>query len=205
MQEQPERPQVADTGPSVRQDAFVIDLRRCIGCDTCVVGCKMEHGLPLGALRLKVSDSSGRLESRGPQGIWPNLSQYWVPRMCQHCDAAPCIRSCPTRALWRDALSSAVTLDKERCIGCRRCEEECPYDALWFDDETGVADKCDQCSHRRADGKGPICELVCPTRAIHFGDAADPQSDVSRLLAARENQQLEPESGAAPRIWFLSP
>ena len=28
-----------------RQLAFVIDLKRCIGCDTCVIGCKVEAGL----------------------------------------------------------------------------------------------------------------------------------------------------------------
>ena len=184
---------------------FVIDLRRCIGCDTCVVGCKMEHAVPLGAFRQRVLDSERNAEFRRPTGSYPNLSQYWIPTMCSHCESAPCIRACPTRALWRNDTTGAVTLDQDRCVGCRRCEEDCPYDALWFAEETGKADKCDQCVHRHAQGKGPMCELVCPTRAIHFGDAADPGSTVSRLLATREHQVLGESTGAAPKIFYLSP
>jgi molybdopterin-containing oxidoreductase family iron-sulfur binding subunit/tetrathionate reductase subunit B len=184
---------------------FVIDLRRCIGCDTCVVSCKMENAVPLGAFRLTVLDSTLHAEFRRPEGSYPALSQYWVPTMCHHCGAAPCIRGCPTRALWRDAATGAVTLDKDRCIGCRRCEEECPYDALWFADESGTADKCDQCRHRHPEGNGPMCELVCPTRAIRFGDLDDPTSKVAQLVATREHQVLGEETGAGPSIRYLSP
>jgi Fe-S-cluster-containing dehydrogenase component len=196
---------MSDLSHDARSLAFVIDLRRCIGCDTCLVGCKMENSVPLGKFRLQVMDSAGRVESRGPVGTFPNLSQYWVPTMCSHCEAAPCIQGCPTRALWRDDKTGAVTLEQDRCVGCRRCEEECPYDALSFADDSGIADKCDQCSHRHGQGLGPMCELVCPTRAIHFGDLADPGSKVSQMLARSEHQVLGESTGAAPKIFYLTP
>ena len=31
--------------------AMVIDLRRCIGCDACMVACKAEFDVPLGVFR----------------------------------------------------------------------------------------------------------------------------------------------------------
>ncbi len=184
---------------------FVIDMKRCIGCDTCVVGCKMENSVPLGAFRLQVLDSHRDPVLERPTGVYPNLHQHWLPTMCHHCTAAPCVSTCPTRALWRDEDTGVVRLDKDRCIGCQRCGEECPYDALSFDSQTGVADKCTLCEHRLDGQQAPMCAVVCPTRAIHFGDFADPESRVSKILATREHQTLNASSGAQPNIYYLPP
>lgn len=184
---------------------FVIDLWRCIGCDTCVVGCKMENDVPLGQFRLKVFDSQHNLQLEKPVGSYPNLDMYWLPTMCQHCADAPCVQACPTRALWRRDEDGLVMLDKDKCIGCQRCGEECPYDALAFDAETGTADKCSACEHRLAEQQAPMCQVVCPTRAIHFGDLDDPRSKVHELLATRETRVLAEGSGARPQIHYLSP
>ncbi|MCB1707589.1 MAG: 4Fe-4S dicluster domain-containing protein [Pseudomonadales bacterium] len=188
-----------------QQLGFVIDLKRCIGCDTCVVGCKMEHATPPGEFRLKVFDSQGNFQVEKPEGDYPQLGMYWIPTMCHNCTDAPCVSACPTRALWTREADGVVALDTDKCVGCQRCGEECPYDALWFDPVTGKADKCNLCEHRLAEGAGPLCELVCPTRAIHFGDLNDPGSRVSRLLRERENQRLHEASGARPNIFYLAP
>ncbi|HUA25052.1 MAG TPA: 4Fe-4S dicluster domain-containing protein [Steroidobacteraceae bacterium] len=188
-----------------RQMAFVIDLRRCIGCDTCVLGCKVENDVSSGKSRLKVLDSGGDAIDERPRGTYPNISQYWVPTMCHHCADAPCVRVCPTTALWRRDEDGLVMLDKDKCVGCRRCEEACPYDALSFDDDVGTADKCNFCEHRIAQGQGPACGLVCPTRAILFGDILDPDATVNRLLATREHKILRASSGAKPQIYYLEP
>jgi Fe-S-cluster-containing dehydrogenase component len=39
---------------------------------------------------------------------------------------------------------------------------------------------------------------------MHFGDLDDPQSEVSRLLAARVHHALIPEAGTKPRIFYLT-
>jgi Fe-S-cluster-containing dehydrogenase component len=192
------------TSPQQRQLAFVIDLKRCIGCDTCVIGCKVEHDVEPGRFRLKVLDAEERPVFDRPQGVFPNLTQYWLPTMCHHCVDAPCIKVCPTNTLWRreDGL---VMLDADKCVGCQRCEEACPYDALSFDADHGVADKCDMCANRIADGQTTSCAAVCPTRAIHHGDIMDPESRVSQLLATREHKVLAERSGARPQIYYLEP
>src|SRR5437762_12497470 len=107
------------------QLAFVIDLKRCIGCDTCIVGCKVEHQSTPGQSRLKVHDTARSLVFERPVGA-PDLSQYWLPTMCHHCVDAPCIKACPADSLWRreDGL---VVLDADKCIGCGRCGEAWPY------------------------------------------------------------------------------
>lgn len=188
-----------------KQLAFVIDLRRCIGCDTCVVGCKMENSIEDGKFRLRVLDSRSDPVIEKPRGSYPNLAQYWVPTMCHHCVDAPCVQVCPTYTLWRRDEDGLVMLDHDRCIGCQRCAEVCPYDALSFDDEIGTADKCTGCAHRLDNPAGPACAMVCPTRAISFGDIHDPGSEVSGLLASRDHQVLRESEGAKPQIYYLEP
>jgi hypothetical protein len=46
---------------------------------------------------------------------------------------------------------------------------------------------------------------VCPTRARHFGDLGDPESDVSKLVAERGGVALLPELGYQPVNRYLPP
>ncbi|MDR0767281.1 MAG: 4Fe-4S binding protein [Methanosarcinales archaeon] len=54
----------------------------------------------------------------------------------------------------------AVTINRDECISCGLCIDECPYDALSFDAEdisTVDPDLCVECG---------ACVLVCPVAAI---------------------------------------
>ena len=51
----------------------------------------------------------------------------------------------------------------------------------------------------------PACVRACPTGARHFGDLADPDSRVSRLVAARGGYDLMPELGYRPTNKYLPP
>jgi hypothetical protein len=46
---------------------------------------------------------------------------------------------------------------------------------------------------------------TCPAQARHFGDLADPRSDVSRLVAERGGYDLMPETGYRPTNKYLPP
>jgi sulfite dehydrogenase (quinone) subunit SoeB len=51
----------------------------------------------------------------------------------------------------------------------------------------------------------PACVRTCPTGARHFGDLADPDSAVSRLVADRGGFDLMPEMGTRPVNKYLPP
>jgi len=51
----------------------------------------------------------------------------------------------------------------------------------------------------------PACVAACPTSARHFGDLADPQSNVSQLVAQRGGVDLMPEQGCKPTNKYLPP
>ena len=187
---------------------FVIDLKRCIGCNTCVIACKMENSVPLGQFRMKVLTPQYSVLYDKLLGEFSSVHIHWIPIPCQHCDAAPCIQACPTGAMQKRQQDGIVVIEKDKCIGssgCRSCFDVCPYDALFFNEETGTIDKCTMCANRIDKGNVPFCVIVCPCRAIHFGNLNDDNSHVCMLLKSREYEVLKAEQGTRPSVYYLLP
>ncbi|MCP5155299.1 MAG: molybdopterin-dependent oxidoreductase [Ectothiorhodospiraceae bacterium] len=141
--------------------ALLIDLERCIGCKSCEVACKQEHGLGPGEYRNRV--------------VWladperPGLD--FLPVACQHCARPACLRACPVnpKAITKDAETGVVRVDEDRCTGCGECVVACPYGAMGYDSRDHHAVKCDLCAERRAAGRDTACASVCPGHAIQLG------------------------------------
>lgn len=102
---------------------MVIDLARCLGCGGCMVACKAEHQLPPGVLW-------GRVLTK-EYGSYPAVRKVTMPVLCNHCQDAACLRVCPSGATSRRE-DGIVTVDYDRCIGCRYCMMACPYGARQF-------------------------------------------------------------------------
>ena len=64
-------------------------------------------------------------------------------------------------------------------------------------------DKCTFCIHRVEKGDQPACVSVCPTKCMYFGDAEDPNSEISKILTKRKWKTLIPEAGTNPNIYYL--
>ena len=173
---------------------FVIDQNRCIGCHACTIACKEEHEVPVGVFRTWVKHVE--------KGAFPQTSRHFGVLRCNHCDAAPCIEICPTRALFRRS-DGIVDFDRGRCIGCKGCMQACPYDALYIDPNSNTAAKCNFCAHRIEGELSPACVIVCPTQAIVAGDLADPSSNISRIVAREKVVVRKPEKGTEPKVFYV--
>jgi Fe-S-cluster-containing dehydrogenase component len=125
----------------------------CIGCHSCEVACKQEHGLDIGPRLIHVIEKS------------PDF----LPVYCHQCAKAPCVDSCPTKAISRNK-DGLVLIDEKECIGCRECIDACPFGAMQFSDDKAVAIKCDLCFDRITKGLKPACVTICPTGCITFRD-----------------------------------
>lgn len=139
-----------------------INKNDCMGCHACEVACKMEHQLPVGPRLIRVIEKS------------PD----YIPKYCRHCAKAPCIDACPAEAISRNG-NGLVLIDDSKCIGCRECVQACPFEAMQFNEDSDVAVKCDMCSDRLAEGRGPACVATCSTRCITFHENGKPAWDVT--------------------------
>lgn len=173
---------------------FAIDQRTCIGCHACTVACKTEHEIPVGQFRTWVKYVD--------KGTFPNSTRSFSVMRCNHCTDAPCVKICPTHALFtRD--DGIVDFDDARCIGCKSCMQACPYDAIYIDDEKHTAAKCNFCAHRVDEGLEPACVVVCPTHSIWVGDLEDPDSGISRLINSHPTSVRAPEQNTGPNVFYL--
>jgi len=173
---------------------FAIDQTTCIGCHACTVACKTEHQIPVGQFRtwVKYVDT----------GAYPATTRDFGVMRCNHCTDAPCVRVCPTKSLFKRA-DGIVDFDSERCIGCKSCMQACPYDAIYIDENTHTAAKCNFCAHRVDQGLEPACVVVCPTHSIWVGDLDDPTTGISRLVATHPTMVRAPEQNTGPNVLYL--
>ena len=198
---------------------LVIDLDTCVGCHACVTACKgwndANYGAPLSDQDAYGADPSGTFLNRvHSYEVQPGDAAAQIinfPRSCLLCEDAPCVTVCPTAASYKRSQDGIVLVNEDACIGCGLCAWACPYGARELDRAAGVMKKCTLCVDRiyndnlpEAD-REPACVRTCPTHARHFGDLGDPDSDVSKLVAARGGYDLMPEQGTRPTNKYLPP
>jgi len=75
------------------------------------------------------------------------------------CPKPVCAEVCQFDAIVIDSKLGIPAIDSQKCTGCMDCSEACPYGAIFFDREQGVAIMCDLC------GGDPQCAKIC--RALH--------------------------------------
>lgn len=175
--------------------AMVIDIAKCTGCDSCTVSCKIENDVPDGVYRTWVKDIE--------IGTFPDVSRAKLPRLCNHCEDAPCEKVCPVEATWR-ADDGTILIDSDRCIGCKYCMTACPYEARFINPVTNTADKCNFCYHRVQEGLEPACVTTCVGGARIFGDLNDPNSEVHKIVVKENAHVLKPEMGTKPQVYYIN-
>ncbi|MBC7343197.1 MAG: dimethylsulfoxide reductase subunit B [Clostridia bacterium] len=152
-----------------KQLGFHIDQASCIGCFTCQIACKDKNDLEVGQLWRRVVEMAGGGYVEEGNTVRSNVFAYYIPVSCNHCADPPCVRNCPTGALYKREKDGLVLLNQDRCIGCQYCVWSCPYNAPQFNPATGKVGKCNFCVDLLEQGKDPVCVSACPMRALHWG------------------------------------
>jgi len=197
---------------------MVIDLKRCIGCNSCTLACKQENGTPAGIHFARVITRE--------VGTYPHAKRTFLPVLCNHCADAPCAEACPTGATHIRA-DGIVMVEREKCIGCRACAVACPYMNRHFIEQgflaqgysgngvslyetlkfsafdEGTMSKCTLCAHRVDHGLEPACVVTCPTDARIFGDWEDVNGRLQTLVRERNGWSLLPEANTKPSVLYL--
>jgi ferredoxin-type protein NapG len=163
------------------EDAFI---GACLRCEKCREVCPNNAVVPA---RLE----KGLLVTRTPTF---DFKKGW----CDYCQEAyegvpQCVEVCPTAALTlpADATPETVILGcayivKDWCLGwqlrgCRKCFDECPYEAIELDEYDRpviIADVCNGCG---------LCELVC----ISMMGGSLNQGATDRAVTIKPSQTVE--------------
>jgi Fe-S-cluster-containing dehydrogenase component len=178
-------------------------VAKCINCHNCVLATKDEH---VG------NDFPGYAVAQPPQGHeWISIERHtrgtgtaidvtYVPRMCNHCDDAPCIKAAGDGAVYKRS-DGIVIVDPVKAHGRRELVDSCPYGAMTWNEVAEVPQIWIFDAHLLDQGlAAPRCVQVCPTGALEVIHDSD---DALREIAARDDlQPLHPELNTRPRVLY---
>jgi len=181
--------------------AFLIDVSKCNGCYACQISCKDEHVGNDWTPYAKPQPDTGQFWlkiNEFVRGTVPKVKMHYIPKMCMHCDDAPCMKSCKIEAIYKRA-DGLVIIDSAKCTGCKNCVDACPYGVIYFNEDLNLAQKCTGCAHLLESGwKETRCSDACPTLALKIVE----ESEIEGLKNKAE--VLQPEFGTRPRVYYLN-
>ena len=139
------------------QYGFLVDMTRCVGCELCVDVCR-EHN--------QLSDDTPD-RRRVSSYLDKHDQPTYVSTSCMHCGEPSCLRVCPAGAISKGD-AGIVSVDQERCIGCKYCFQACPYEVPRYN--SVAMDKCDCCLGAGVPaGETPHCVRACKFDALRYG------------------------------------
>jgi len=108
---------------------MLVDIDKCIGCGNCVRACAAENSVPDGYFRTWVEryhvagwqQETPQVDSPngGKNGFPPSKAvggkNFFVPKMCNHCEDSPCTQVCPVGATFR-SIDGVVLVDEKYCL-----------------------------------------------------------------------------------------
>lgn len=177
---------------------MVIHQDRCIDCERCVEACASTNEVPKYGYRTRI------LQRDVPDAVAGK--REFIPVLCNQCDLPQCTRVCPTKATYKNKQNGIVMMDTAKCIGCLTCQEACPYNARYFNEEKQAVDKCNFCFDTRLSKGEKLtgCAAACPAQCRIFGDLSDRGSEVYKSVHQIERAiwVLRPEAGTRPNVFY---
>ncbi len=182
----------------MKQPGIAINSARCMACYACFMACKDEH----------CGWDSALTKSQPEMGqYWMNIKEWergdnerriktaTVPTPCSHCAYPACQAAATVEGAVYKRPDGIVIIDPEKSKGQKQIVDACPIGAIYWNETEQIPQKCTMCAELLDDpdypGYEPRCVEACPNQALVFGDLADPDSEISKLIAANKVTQLE--------------
>ena len=210
---------------------YAFNVTRCEGYMECVAACVKENNLDRksNTQYIRIFEMEhGQMTPEVGNGKFfhqvPVEDHFYMGVQCFHCQNAPCVKACPTKATWQEP-DGIVVVDYDWCIGCRYCIAACPYYGRRFnwndpvvpkDEMTkkqhylgnrmrarGQMEKCTFCVQRSRAGRLPACVEACPTGARVFGNLLDPDSEIRFVLKNKKVFRWKEDLGTDPKFWYF--
>jgi nitrate reductase beta subunit len=115
---------------------------------------------------------------------------FYLPRICEHCLNPSCVAACPSGAMYKRSEDGIVLVDQDACRGWRMCVSNCPYKKVYFNHNTGKAEKCTMCYPRIEVGLPTVCSETCVGRLRYLGIILYDVDAVSAAVSQENEQDL---------------
>jgi Fe-S-cluster-containing dehydrogenase component len=137
---------------------------------------------------------------RKERGQFPLIDVAYRPTPCMHCDNAPCIKTAGDGSVYKRD-DGIVIIDPDKAKGRKDIFESCPYEAVWWNEEKSIPQKCTMCAHLLdEEWDKPRCVQACPTRALRMVHVND--SEMNDIISTEGLEYLYPEKGTSPRVFY---
>jgi nitrate reductase / nitrite oxidoreductase, beta subunit len=153
-------------------------------------------------------------------GQFENTFMFYLPRLCEHCLNPSCVAACPSGSIYKREEDGIVLIDQDKCRGWRMCVSACPYKKIYYNWQSGKAEKCIFCYPRIEAGEPTVCSETCVGRIRYLGvllydadriEAAASVADEAGLYPAQLSIFLNPndpeviqaaERDGVPAAWL---
>jgi nitrate reductase beta subunit len=79
------------------------------------------------------------------------------------------VASCPSGSIYKREEDGIVLIDQDKCRGWRMCVSGCPYKKIYYNWQSGKAEKCIFCYPRIEAGQPTVCSETCVGRIRYLG------------------------------------
>lgn len=182
---------------------LIIDVAKCHDCNNCFLSCKDEYvdnDFPGYSVPQPGHGHKWVNIMRKERGQYPIIDVAYLPVPCMHCDSAPCIKAARDGAVYKRD-DGIVIIDPVKAKGQTNIVDSCPYEAIWWNEENNVPQKCTFCAHLLDEGwKEPRCVQACPTGALCVRYVED--SEMQDIIKAERLEAYEPKYKTRPRVYY---
>ena len=207
---------------------MLINIGRCIGCGACVVACAESNKITSNHWRRVIDCGSSESIERATTYLPFNCMHCNEPPCLDVCPTTAtyqredgivgidyekcigcgyCIVACPY-------LARVILFQNEYDVEMRSMQ---PASApvIEIPDYLSVCTKCHFCMPKIDKGLSedlkpgidaeatPACVQSCTSKALHFGNLNDPDSQIAQLIKAHRTVCLQEQMGTQPRVFYI--
>jgi len=119
-----------------------------------------------------------------------NTFMMYLPRLCEHCLNPSCVASCPSGSIYKREDDGIVLIDQDKCRGWRMCISGCPYKKIYYNWQSGKAEKCTFCFPRIEAGQPTVCSETCVGRIRYLGVLLYDADKIESAASVEDPQDL---------------
>jgi Fe-S-cluster-containing dehydrogenase component len=182
---------------------MIVDVEKCDNCRLCFLAVKDEYtrnDFP-GYSAAQPNLGHNWLDIRRKErGTYPIVRANFLPVMCNHCDNPPCMKAATNGAI-KKRSDGIVLIDPEKSKGQKQIVDECPYQAIFWNEEKEIPQAWTFDAHLLDEGWTKTrAEQACPMNVFRTIKVED--DEMKRIQAAEKLEVLKPELETKPRIYY---